>query len=91
MTLVASILFLAALALSFFAISVTVGQAMPRIVEVIEAALGPEPHKRRVITTPAPRIQLAAMPRPLNVASFRRSTIIKSPMVAKVHPTRLAA
>lgn len=91
MTLVASILFLAALALSFFAISKTVGDAMPRITEVIEDALGSEPRKPRIITTPAPRIQLAAMPRPLNAASFRRGPHFKSPVMTKAQPARLAA
>jgi hypothetical protein len=41
MTLIASILFLSALAASVFAIAVTVGDAMPRIADVIEAEFGP--------------------------------------------------
>ena len=91
MTLVASILFLAALALSFFAISKTIGDAMPRITEVIEDALGPQLLKQRVITTPAPRIQLAAMPRALNAGSFRRSATMKSAGAPQVQPMRMAA
>jgi hypothetical protein len=41
MTLVASILFLSALAASAFAIAVTIGNALPRIRDVIEAEFGP--------------------------------------------------
>lgn len=91
MTLVASFLFLAALALSFFAISYTVSEAMPRITEVIEDALGPQGRKQRVVTTPAPRIQLAAMPRPLNTGSFRRSTAMKASGSRQPQPIRMAA
>lgn len=96
MTLVASILFLVALALSFFAISKSIGDAAPRIAEVIEDALGPQSQKQRVVTTAAPRIQLAAMPRPVNAVSFRRAAhaqpaILKSRMIANAQPARLAA
>ena len=41
MTLIASILFLFALAASVLVIAVTVGDAMPRIADVIEAEFGP--------------------------------------------------
>ncbi len=41
MTLIASILFLSALAASVLAITVTIGDAMPRIVDIIEAEFAP--------------------------------------------------
>jgi hypothetical protein len=49
MTLIASILFLSALAASVFAIAVTVGDAMPGIADVIEAEFGPTMQTERRI------------------------------------------
>jgi hypothetical protein len=49
MTLVASILFLCALMASVFAILSTVGNAMPRIVEVVEAEFRAAPQAQRYI------------------------------------------
>ncbi len=49
MTLVASILFLCALMASVFAIISTVGSAMPRIVEVVEAEFRTAPQTQQYI------------------------------------------
>ncbi|MEP7350176.1 MAG: hypothetical protein ABI668_09525 [Sphingorhabdus sp.] len=53
MTLIASLLFLSALSASAFAIARTIGNAMPRIRQVIEEELAPQERKaRRIIFGP---------------------------------------
>lgn len=68
MTLVASILFLSALVASAFAIAVTVGNAMPRILEVIEAEFLPEVTIERRVTFG--QVRYADALRPANVVAF---------------------
>lgn len=89
MTLVASILFLSALAISVFAIAATIGDSMPRIIEVVEDAMGPQMRKERVVTTAAPRIHVASMPRPVSASDFRRAPAFKRQ--PSPQPARLAA
>lgn len=49
MTLIASLLFLSALVVAVLAIAVTIGNAMPRILQVIESEFVPEVRiKRRI-------------------------------------------
>jgi hypothetical protein len=49
MTIIASILFLSALAASAFAISITIGNAMPRIRQVVENEFAPAMQRERRI------------------------------------------
>ena len=57
MTLVASFIFLSALAVSVLAIARTIGHAMPRIIEIIEAELEPVVLKQRRVTFGVIRVQ----------------------------------
>ena len=74
MTIIASILFISALAVSVFAIAVTIGNALPRIRDVIEAEFGPEVTiERRVI-----------FGRVRHVGAARRANVLAFPMAARV-------
>lgn len=57
MTLVASFIFLSALAVSALAIARTIGHAMPRIIEIIEAEFEQVVLKKRRVTLGAIRVQ----------------------------------
>ena len=57
MTLVASVLFLSALAVSVLAIFHTIGHAMPRICEIIEAEFEPVMLTQRKVTFGTIRVQ----------------------------------
>jgi hypothetical protein len=68
MTIVASVLFLSALAASVFAIASTIRNAMPRIREVIGAEFGPQiTIERRISFGPVRYLQAV---RPANVVAF---------------------
>lgn len=74
MTIIASILFISALAVSVFAIAVTIGNALPRIRDVIEAEFGPEVTiERRVI-----------FGRVRHGGAARRANVLAFPLAARV-------
>jgi hypothetical protein len=74
MTLIASILFLSALAASVLVIATTLNDAMPRIAEVIEAEFAPAMHTER-------RINFGAVKR---LRAPRSAEVVAFPVMARV-------